>query len=219
MFNAAIIWQHDAIECSLSNPMEDTMTTLLAILTENFADWELGPLAAAARGYCDIEVVTAAPEGRPVTSMGGLRVMPDMAIDEIALSEIDALIVIGGSVWDVPEAPNLSALLNDAHRQGKLIGAICGGTRPLAASSLLDSIPHTSNDSSYLADVEGYNGQSHFVASAATLKCGRIVTASGIAPISFMRTVITALGHGGDALDYYAGMFGAEFEGRHRMAA
>lgn len=195
------------------------MTTLLALLTDNFADWELGPLAAAARGYSGIEVVTASPEGRPVTSMGGLRVMPDMAIEEIALTDIDALVIIGGTIWDTAEAPDLSRLLTDAHRDGKLIGAICGGTKALAGSGLLDAIPHTSNDSHYLADVEGYSGHGHFVASAAALKCGHVVTAPGLAPISFMRTIITALGHGGKELDHYAGMFGAEFEGRRQVAA
>ena len=195
------------------------MTTLLAILTENFADWELGPLAAAARGYCGIDVMTATPEGRPVTSMGGLRVMPDMAVDEIVPADIDALVVIGGAIWDRPEAPDLSRLLADTQREGKLIGTICGGTRALARAGLLDAIPHTSNDSRHLADVEGYRGHGHFVASAAALKCGRIVTAPELAPISFMRTIITALGRGGDELDHYAGMFGAEFEGRRQMVA
>lgn len=195
------------------------MTRMLVILTDDYADWEFGTLAAAARGYSDIDVVSATPEGRPVTSMGGLKVMPDMAIDEIDLVSIDAFIVIGGSVWGTVGAPDLSDVLNDAHREGKLIGAICGGTRALAASGLLDAIPHTSNDSRYLADVENYNGQPYFVASTAALKCGRIVTAPGMAPVSFMRTIITALGRGGDELDYYAGMFGAEFEGRRQMAA
>jgi len=195
------------------------MTRMLAILTDNYADWEFGPLAAAARGYLDIEVVTATPDGKPVTSMGGLKVMPDLAIDEIDLSTINAVVVIGGSVWDTADAPDLAGLLNAAHREGKLIGAICGGTRALAASGLLDAIPHTSNDSRYLAEISGYNGQPYFVASTAALKCGRIVTAPGMAPVSFMRTIITALGRGGDELDYYAGMFGAEFEGRHQMAA
>ena len=195
------------------------MTRMLAILTDNYADWEFGPLGAAARGYSNIDVVTATPEGKPVTSMGGLKVMPDMAIDEIDLTTIDAFIVIGGSVWGTVGAPDLSDVLNDAHREGKLIGAICGGTKALAASGLIDAIPHTSNDSRYLADVAGYSGQAYFVASPAALRCGRIVTASGMAPITFMRTIITALGRGGDELDYYAGMFGAEFEGRHQMAA
>jgi putative intracellular protease/amidase len=199
--------------------MEDAMTRMLAILTDNYADWEFGPLAAAARGYSDIDVVTATSEGKPVTSMGGLKVMPDMALDEIDLTTVDAIVVIGGSAWGTVGAPDLSGLLNAAHRDGKLIGAICGGTKALAASGLLDAIPHTSNDSRYLADVENYNGHPYFVASTAALKCGRIVTAPGMAPVSFMRTVITALGRGGGELDYYAGMFGAEFEGRRQLAA
>lgn len=195
------------------------MTRMLAILTDNYADWEFGPLGAAARGYSNIDVVTATPEGKPVTLMGGLKVMPDMAIDEIDLSTIDAFIVIGGSVWGTVGAPDLSDVLNDAHREGKLIGAICGGTRALAASGLIDTIPHTSNDSRTLAGVAGYKGQPYFVASTTALRCGRIVTASGMAPISFMRAIITALGRGSDELEYYTGMFGAEFEGRRQMAA
>lgn len=195
------------------------MTTLIAILTETFADWELAPLAAAARGYCGIEIVTATPDGAPVTSMGGLRVTPDMAVGDIDPTRADALVVIGGAIWDSAKAPDLGDLLGIAHRNGKLIGAICGGTKALAGAGLLDAIPHTSNDSHYLAGVAGYAGHAYFVASAAALKCGRIVTAPGLAPISFMRIIITALGHGGAELDHYAGMFGAEFEGSRRAAA
>ena len=39
------------------------MTTILALLTPNYADWEFGLLAAAARGYCEVEVLTASPDG------------------------------------------------------------------------------------------------------------------------------------------------------------
>ena len=195
------------------------MTIIAAILTDSFADWEFGLMAAAARRYSGMEVVTASPDGPPVVSMGGLKVMPDMAIHDIDLARIDAIAVIGGGVWDEPHAPDLSDLLNIAHDHGKLIGAICGGTRALAASGLLDTIPHTSNEPRYLADVSRYRGHSHYVISPAALKCGRIITASGLAPVSFMRAMITALGKGGPELEYYADMFGMEFEGRRERRA
>lgn len=195
------------------------MTTIAAILTDSFADWEFGLMAAAARGYCGIDVVTASPEGAPVASMGGLKVTPDMAIHDIDLTRIDAIAIIGGAVWDQPGAPDLAEFLNIAHDHGKLIGAICGGTRALAASGLLDSIPHTSNEPGYLADIAAYRGHGHYVSSPAALKCGRIITASGLAPVSFMRAMITALGKGGPELEYYADMFGLEFGGRHERRA
>ena len=195
------------------------MTTIAAILTNDFADWEFGLMAAAARGYCGIDFITASPEGAPVASMGGLRVTPDIAIHDLDLTHIDAIAIIGGAAWNRPTAPDLTELLTIAHGHGKLIGAICGGTRALAASGLLDAIPHTSNEPAYLADVSGYRGHGHYVMSPAALKCGRIITASGLAPVSFMRSMISALGKGGPELDYYADMFGAEFEGRSERRA
>lgn len=195
------------------------MTTIAAILTNRFADWEFGLLAAAARGYCGIEVITSSPDGAPMISMGGLNVTPDLAIHDIDLARVDAIAVIGGATWDEPSAPNLAELLTIAHGHGKVIGAICGGTRALAASGLLDSIPHTSNEPAYLSGVSGYRGENYYVTSPAALKCGRIITASGLAPVSFMRAMITALGQGGSELEYYADMFGMEFEGRHERRA
>lgn len=195
------------------------MTTIAAILTDSFADWEFGLLAAAARGYCGVDVVTASPEGASVTSMGGLKVSPDMSIDDIDLAAVDAIAVIGGGLWDQPGAPDLTELLTIAYAHGHFIGAICGGTRALAASGLLDAIPHTSNEAGYLANVPGYRGHGHYVASPAAVKCGHIITASGLAPVSFMRTMITALGKGGPELDHYADMFATEFEGRSERHA
>lgn len=196
------------------------MTTIAALLTDSFADWEFGLLAAAARGYCGIEVITASPDGAGVISMGGLKVTPDIAFNEIDLAGVDAIAIVGGTVWDKPEAPDLTELLAIAHDHGKLIGAICGGIRALAGSGLLDAIPHTSNDASALADIPAYRGHAHHVASPTAIKCGRIITAPGLAPVSFMRAMISALGKGGPELEHYAGMFGAEFEiGRERRAA
>ena len=195
------------------------MTTIAAILTERFADWEFGLLAAAARGYCGIDIVIVSPEAAPITSMGGLRVTPDVAVHELDLAAIDAIAIIGGVVWDGPDAPDLAELLNIAHANGKTIGAICGGTRALAASGLLDAVPHTSNEPGYLADVGGYRGHGHYVSSPAALRCGHIITASGLAPVSFMRAIMSALGKGGPELDHYADMFGMEFECRHERRA
>jgi putative intracellular protease/amidase len=190
------------------------MTVMAAIVTDEFADWEFAILAAAARGYSGIEVVTVTPDSGCVTSMGGLKVTPDMAVDAIDLARIDAIAVIGGTVWEQADAPDLTELLTIAHDNGKLIGAICGGTRALARSGLLDAVAHTSNDPAYLAGVANYRGQPHYVASPTALRSGRIVTASGLAPVSFMRTMITAMGAGSPELDHYAEMFGIEFE-RH----
>ncbi len=92
----------------------------------------------------------------------------------------------------------------------RLIGAICGGTRALASAGLLDRVQHTSNSADYLADVSGYHGRDFYRDIPTALRAGNIITAPGTAPVSFMKTVLEALGRGSSNLDYYAGMFGAE---------
>ena len=186
------------------------MTTILALLTPDFADWEFAMVAAAARGYCMIDVRTAAPDGAVVQSLGGLRAMPDMAINDIDLRRVDALVVIGGAIWEGDTAPDIRDLLRAAHWNGALVGAICGGTRPLAASGLLDRVPHTSNSRDYLLDVPFYRGSGHYRDSYSAIRSDRIITAPGTAPVSFMKEVIDALGKGGPELDLYAELLGAE---------
>ena len=194
------------------------MTRILALLTPDYADWEFAMVAAAARGYCDIDVVTASPEGEPVISMGGLKAVPDMAFNDIDLGKVRALLVIGGTIWESEQAPDIGELLRAANWDQRLIGAICGGTRALAAAGLLDRVQHTSNSADYLADIQRYRGADFYRDQATALRAGNIITAPGTAPVSFMKTVIEAVGKGSRNLDFYAGMFGVEHEVGRRAA-
>lgn len=194
------------------------MTTILALLTPNYADWEFAMVAAAARGYCEIDVITASPDADAITSMGGLKSMPDMAFNDIDLGQVGALLVIGGTTWESADAPDIGELLRAANWDQRLIGAICGGTRALAASGLLDRVQHTSNFKDYIADIPNYRGADFYRDVPTALRAGNIITAPGTAPVSFMKTVIGALRKGSRDLDFYAEMFGAEHEGNRRAA-
>jgi putative intracellular protease/amidase len=194
------------------------MTTILALLTPNYADWEFAMLAGAARGYCEVDVLTASPDGQPVISMGGLQAVPDMAFNDIDLGKLRALLVIGGTIWESDEAPDIRELLRAAHWDQRLIGAICGGTRALAAAGLLNRVQHTSNFAEYFSDIKAYHGSHFYRETPAALRAGNIITAPGTAPVSFMKTMLEALGRGSPGLDYYAGMFGAEHEPGRRAA-
>lgn len=194
------------------------MTTILALLTQDFADWEFAMVAAVARGHARIDVKTASPDGEIVTSMGGLKAVPNMAFNDVDLRRVDALLVIGGTIWESPNAPDISELLRAAHWNGTIIGAICGGTRTLASAGLLDTALHTSNGRDYLADVPGYRGDHCYRDTVSAVRNGRVITAAGTAPISFMKEVIEALGKGSADLDFYVDLFGAE-HGVERRAA
>ena len=76
------------------------MTRIAIALAQDFADWEPALLAAAARSYLGVEIVYATPDGRPVTSMGGLKVTPDTSYDALDAVDIDALVIPGGLSWD-----------------------------------------------------------------------------------------------------------------------
>lgn len=189
------------------------MTTIVTILTDGYADWETAILNAAARQHMGVQTLFATPGGRPVTSAGGLRVTPDMAVDDIAPQAIDAVLVNGGTAWSQPDAPDIGAVLRAAHTAGKTVAGICDGTLTLARAGLLDDVRHTSNSTENLGPT-GYGGAALYQDQPRAVVDGRIVTAPGTAPVTFMGAVLETLGLRTGDLDYYIGLYGAE----HRPA-
>lgn len=185
------------------------MATIVTILSEGYADWETALLNAVARSYYGVETRYATPGGSAVTSAGGLRVAPQFAIEALDPKQFDALVVNGGTAWAGPEAPQIGALLAATARAGKVLAAICDGTRSLAAAGLLDDVAHTSNASETLA-VAGYNGASCYQNQPAAVRDGLIVTAAGTAPVSFMAEVLGALGLRDANLEFYLRLLAAE---------
>ena len=187
------------------------MTRIVTILTPGFADWETALLNAGAREYYRIETSFASPGGEVITSAGGMRVMPQMAVEEIDVEAVDAVLVNGGTIWTTPDAPELTDLLRSAYAAGKSVGGICDGVLALARAGLLDSVSHTANGPESLPHT-GYAGSAHFIASPRAVLDGRIVTAPGTAPVSFMSAVLETLGLRNGDLDFYLGLYGAEHQ-------
>lgn len=187
------------------------MTTIVTVLTPGYADWETALLNAGARDYYNLDTRFATPGGEQVTSAGGLKVLPHMAVEDIEIDRIDAVLVNGGTIWQTQDRPNLDALLRDAHAGGKVVGGICDGVAALARAGLLNSVRHTANGPESLADT-GYDGASNFVGSPRAVLDQRIVTAPGTAPVSFMGAVLEALGLRTGDLDFYLGLYAAEHQ-------
>lgn len=185
------------------------MTTFVTILTDNYADWETALLNAAAKSYYGVETHFATPGGKPVTSAGGLKVTPDMAIEDIDLDAVDVLLVNGGTAWAAPDAPDISKLAQDAVAAGKIVGGICDGTLALARTGVLDNVRHTSNSPENLPP-SGYKGESLYQDVPHAVTDGRIVTAPGTAPVSFMAAILDLLGLKDENLDFYLGMYANE---------
>lgn len=188
------------------------MTRLAVVLTEGFADWEVGQLAASARTHFGFDVVTASPGGAEIRSMGGMRVAADTVAENLHGDAFDALVICGGTIWETERAPDLSSVIDDFITRGKVTAAICGGTLALARAGALNNIPHTSNAPDFIAGAEGYRGQTHYRDGPHAVRSGMIVTAPGSAPITFTAEIYRALGFGGEELDTYVQILGAEHQ-------
>ncbi|MCX8998508.1 glutamine amidotransferase [Rhizobiaceae bacterium BDR2-2] len=170
------------------------MPKLAVLLTDAFADWEAAPLMAFARAYLGVETVTASPGGTPVTSMGGLRVTPDMALDDLVPERFDGLAIIGGMIWETENAPDIGPAVRAFRRMDRAVGGICAGTLAIARTGILRGITHTGNSLAFLAQSEHYHGHSSYLDVPFAVRDGHIVTASGMAPLSFAREMLAALG-------------------------
>src|SRR4051794_17416225 len=93
---------------------------------DTFADWETGHTTAylARAGH---EIRTVGPTRAPVKSIGGLRVEPDLALDDVRPQDSALLILPGADLWDAgddlaPFAGKARAFLD----AGTPVAAICG---------------------------------------------------------------------------------------------
>ena len=186
------------------------MTKIVTLLTDGFADWETSLLNGAGRGFYKFETAYASPGGRPVTSMGGLKVSPNLAIEAIEPKDFDALVICGGSGWDGPDAPDLTDVATRFHNAHKLVAAICDGTIALARTGLLDKVTHTSNGVGYL-DKTNYGGKALYRDTPEAVTERGIITAPGTSPVAFMAAVMKALGAADDQLAHYVGLHAAQY--------
>ncbi|MEU2148809.1 MULTISPECIES: DJ-1/PfpI family protein [Streptomyces albovinaceus subgroup] len=165
---------------------------------DTFADWETGYATAhlTQNGYT---VRTVGLSREPVTTMGGLRVQPDLALDELRPQDSALLILTGAAGWDTGEtlAPFARAARTFLDAEVP-VAAICGATAGLAWEGLLDDRAHTSAVSFYLA-ATGYAGGERYVEVDAVTDpgadgTGRLVTAGPTEPVAFAREVFALLG-------------------------
>jgi len=171
------------------------MTKILVYVTDTLADWELGyvlPGLAMANGMQErFEVVTAGTSTDPVTTKGGLTVIPATSLADTDPAEVDMLIIPGADTWAAGHDEVL-ALASDLVARGKPVAAICGATLGLARAGLLDDRPHTSNAPDFLAMAPNYRGADRYEV-AKVVSDGTVITAPATAPIDFARAVFERL--------------------------
>ncbi|MEU4610846.1 type 1 glutamine amidotransferase family protein [Streptomyces umbrinus] len=173
---------------------------------DTLADWETGHTTAylARNGY---EIRTVGASLAPVRSIGGLRIEPDIALDDLRPEDSSLLILPGADLWDTSD--DLAPFARKARQfldADVPVAAICGGTAGLAREGLLDDRAHTSAVSFYLA-ATGYKGGERYVDTDAVTD-GRLITAGPTEPVAFAREVFGLLGvYEGEVLDAWYRLF------------
>ena len=164
----------------------DTSTAHLA-LYDTLADWEIGYLLVELRTgrYTrrPWNIVTVAESRKPITTMGGLRIMPDMILNDVDPADSDLLILPGADMWDAGGGEAFAAAAARFLDAGVPVAAICGATAGLARAGLLDKRRHTSAAAEYLM-ATGYAGGNHYVDDRAVID-GDLITAGPQSPVQF----------------------------------
>lgn len=101
-----------------------------------FAEFQILPCLALLRGH--VRVVTAGPTRGPIATECGLRVVADLAWDELPAPSFVAVLIAGAlDMRSACESPALLALLRRCAEGGAVIGATSGGALVLHFAGLL----------------------------------------------------------------------------------
>jgi putative intracellular protease/amidase len=171
--------------------------TVHLFVFNTLADWEPGFVVAGINnpdgqktpGRYRLRTIAATRDA--ITTIGGIRILPDMSLDQLNPAESAMLILPGGESWD--QGGNLEAVEKAKAflAAGVPVAAICGATAGLARGGILDTRKHTSNAPEYLA-ATGYRGAQLYQA-ADVVSDQNVITASAMKSLEFAREIFERL--------------------------
>lgn len=174
--------------------------TIYLYVFDTMADWEIGYLSTEInsgrynkKGVMPLKIVTVGINKKPITTMGGLEILPEIELKECSIEKTAALILPGGNTWTEAIHAPLIKMAEEYLDKGIVVGAICGATIRLAMEGVLNKRAHTSNDLGYLKMVcPSYDGEK-FYKQECVVTDGNLITASGIAPLEFTLHILKIL--------------------------
>lgn len=177
------------------------MFTIYVYVLETLADWELGHVTSELHSgrffKKDAECVSLKTVGsakEPIHTMGGLTVVPDCLIDDIAVNETSVLLLPGADTWNDPKHGAIIKKASEFLSAGATVGAICGATAALANFGLLDRRRHTSNGQGFLEMFSPtYKGQEFYIDEPCVTD-HNLITASSTGSLLWAKQIIAHLG-------------------------
>ncbi len=180
----------------MAPPRRARRARAVAVLVfDGFADWDPAFALTGLRRWGKQDVVTVGYDRRPITSMGGLRVMPDCALGELVLAETQLLLLPGGDQWlGTYPADALHPVLEACAAREVPVAGICAATTALARTGLFRGRRHTSNGRSFLREhVPDYETPGLYV-EALAVRDGGVISASGLGAVEFAGEIFAQLG-------------------------
>jgi len=173
-----------------------TVQDVHLLVLDTLADWEPGlaiarlnePAPGVPSKY---RVRSVGLSGEAVRTKGGLRILPDLRVEELSPDDSALLILPGADIWMDSRTDAALTAASAFVKAGVPVAAICGATAGLARAGLLDDCRHTSNAPEFLA-ATGYQGAKHYV-HAPVVEDRGIITAPGTAPLDFAREILAKM--------------------------
>lgn len=191
------------------------MFKIYVYIFDTLADWELGYVTAELnsgrffkKDAQRVSVKTVGISKEPVKTMGGLTIVPDCVINDIAVNDKSVLLLPGGNTWDNPKHGTIVKKAEELLSVGATVCAICGATVALANAGLLDQRPHTSNGTGFLEmTCPNYKGQSFYI-DKLSVSDHNLITAGAAGALLWTRQIIEYLGvFQSDTLDFWYEFF------------
>jgi putative intracellular protease/amidase len=168
---------------------------VVLLVFDGFADWEPAFALTGLRRWGGRSVTTAGYDLRPVTSMGGLRIVPDQALAGLSPENTELLILPGGDVWEAGyPADMLDPVLARMRAAHVPVAAICGATIAAARAGLFRGRRHTSNGRAYLEQHAPGSGEDSMYADVLAVTDDGVISASGLGAVEFAAEIFTQLG-------------------------
>lgn len=161
-------------------------------LLNTLSDWEIGYITAEInsgryfnKSKIPANLIKVSSTSKPIKTMGGIEITPDVELSNVTFDEGDILILPGADAWLEECNESVINRVPELLDKNVILAAICGATVALAKSGVLNYRKHTSNDKEFLKmSCPEYSGEKLYINSPVVTDTN-LITASGLSPLEF----------------------------------
>ena len=163
------------------------------LVFDGLADWEPALAMCEIRKSEKLEIVSVGFSKEIVTTMGGFRIVPDIALNAVDPDEAALFILPGGEMWERGGSDEVRELLGRLRSKDVPVAAICAATLEVVRAGLTHGVKHTSNALGYLKAMLPEYADSDFYEDQPAVLDGNLITASGLGSVDFAYRIIKLL--------------------------